>query len=69
MLFPPCTMLRVMNLTSAGDREPALADDLFERVSSGGRLTAVDAHRIDTTAFHKAAERAAGEVRTALGVR
>ena len=39
---------------------PALADDLFERVSAGGRLTVVDAHRIDTTDFYKEVERVGG---------
>jgi 2-polyprenyl-3-methyl-5-hydroxy-6-metoxy-1,4-benzoquinol methylase len=39
---------------------PALAEDLIERVSSGGGLTVVDAHRIDTAAFYKEVERVGG---------
>jgi len=39
---------------------PALAEDLIKRVSTGGRLTVVDAHRIDTTAFYKEVDRVGG---------
>ncbi len=39
---------------------PALAQELVERVSAGGRLTVVDAHRIDTTGFYTEVERVGG---------
>lgn len=36
---------------------PALAEQLVKRLAAGGRLTLVDAHRIDTASFYREMER------------